>query len=92
MKETRQIEVIKLLLRNIILRQREEEAFLKKLNDNTELYDICVHSKFDNLIYDLAQILEIDEVKSDKIYDEILDNNVNIDQIVNELCCECGIE
>lgn len=65
---------------------------MKKLNDNTKLYDIGIHSNFDNLIYELAEILEIDEAKTDNIYDEILDESIEVEKIVEQLCWECGSE
>lgn len=81
------LELIKILMKYIIVKKREEEAFMEYLNENKSLFHIDVSPIIDVPFYEIVEKLEIDdEKKLDEIYECIVKKDKNIDEIVNEFC------
>lgn len=90
MKGDRRLELIKLLLKDIIIKQKEEMQFLKLLNENENLYEIDIELKGDNIFMKIANFLGLDS--DEKIFQYIENRQNNIDQLVEDLCKKYDIK
>lgn len=86
MKSERRLELIKVLLKDIIIRQREEK-FMNLLNDNENLYEICISNRLNNSFFEMAEILGLEtEEDEEKMLDYVESSNKDVEELIEKFC------
>lgn len=80
--EDRRLELIKILLKYIIEKNRQEENFINYINENTSLFNIDI-SLIENIsFYDIVP----DEEKAEEVFEFLNRRDLNIDKLIDEFC------
>lgn len=87
MKSEKRLELIKVLLKDIIIRKREEEKFMNLLNDNENLYEICISNRLNNSFFEMAEILGLEtEEDEEKMLDYVESSNKDVEELIEKFC------
>ena len=82
MKDKR-LRLIEVLLKYIIIKERQEERFMNMLNDETFLFDINISPKVDKPYFRIANAIGItDEESVEKIYRFLDNSNIPVNHLV----------
>lgn len=82
MKDKR-LRLIEVLLKYIIIKERQEERFMNMLNDETFLFDINISPKVDKPYFRIANAIGIkDEESVEKIYRFLDRPNIPVNHLV----------
>lgn len=81
--EERRLVLIKFLLKFVVEKYRQEEEFIKKVNDIKVMYNIDISPIKDMSIYDIVPKEELAEEMYEFLFSR---RDVEIDLIVDEFC------
>jgi hypothetical protein len=80
--EEKRLVLIKFLLKFVVERYRQEEEFIKKVNDIKVMYNIDISPIEDKSVYDVVPKEELAE----EIYEFLTRTDIGVDELVEEFC------
>lgn len=85
-KSAKRLALIKLLLKHIVIRQKEEEKFMQYVMKNEHLYEINIVDKLENVLFEIGDFLGLEEEETEGAFQSIQNNDKNVDKVVEEFC------
>lgn len=86
-RNKRRMELIKILLKDVIIKERETEKFINNMEKNDCLFNIYITEKIENIFFEILELLGItDEDEQDKICEYIANSEDDIDRLVEKFC------
>lgn len=90
--ESQRLKLIKILLRYVIEKNRQEENFMELINENKDLFNIDISPAVFFPVNDIAEKLKIkDEEQAEQILEFFNRKDLDIRNIVDEFCRKYNI-
>ena len=86
MDNDKRLELIKVLLKYIIEKNRQEEKFMQLLNENNKLFNIDISPSTDIPIFDIT-----DDKTAEEIYAFLTRTDLEVEELVDEFCKKYNI-
>lgn len=85
--EEKRLILIKILLKYVIEKNRQEEEFMKKIQDIKAMYNMEILPINNVSVYDIVP----KEEKTEEIYEFLSRTDVSVNDLVDEFCEKYGI-
>lgn len=85
--EEKRLILIKILLKYVIEKNRQEEEFMKKIQDIKAIYNMEISLINNVSVYDIVP----KEEKTEEIYEFFSRTDVSVNDLVDEFCEKYGI-